>query len=179
MLKMPWLLQLVEKFSSVTLLCWKMLILQNWNISQEHVDSIQFFNGKQAGRLSRKPVLLVTCQPGLLWLPTHQATAHLASWYPNPSFTLGVGWLKGGKFETGGDTDPQVGFLAVVFLWKFYFLYKNMSSERTITTTSFHRREILFSRLIYQWGGSIVTLCFLLLVHDIVMNVLLGGIYPA
>lgn len=39
------------KFSGGTLLCWKMLILQDWSISQEHVGSIGGFNGKQAGSL--------------------------------------------------------------------------------------------------------------------------------
>lgn len=41
-----------RKISSGTLLCWKTLILQNWNTSQEHADSIEGFDGKQAGRLS-------------------------------------------------------------------------------------------------------------------------------
>lgn len=90
------------KFSSGTLLCWKMLILQNWSLSQEHVDSIESFNGKQAGRLSRKPVLLVACQPRLPRLPAPQAAAPAASWHPDQASASAVGWLGGRKHKVGG-----------------------------------------------------------------------------
>lgn len=69
-----------------------------------------------------------------------------------------------GDWEEGnmkwGGTGPQIGSLAVAFLWKFSFLYKNMNSSGKITITYFPRREILFSRPIYQRGYT-ASLCFL------------------
>lgn len=165
------------KVSSGIPLCWKMLILQNWNISQEHVDFIESFNGKQACRLSRKPALLVACQPGL---PGSPLPRKLLLQLPDTP-TRPLPWEWGGWGEAsmkGGGTDSQVGSLAAAFLWKFSFLYKNTNSSGKITINSFHRREILFSRLIYQWGDT-ASLCFLFAyASHILTNMILGGRYP-
>lgn len=147
-----------RKISSGTLLCWKTLILQNWNTSQEHVDSIEGFDGKQTGRLSGKPELLVLCQPGLPWLPSPQVASSPAFWHPYQVSTLEVGQPGGVggvvKHEMGGGTGPQIDSSAVAFFGGFLSCTKIWIIQDKITNTSFYQREILFSRLIYQRGDT-------------------------
>lgn len=109
------------KFSSGTFLPWKTLILQNWNVSQEHADSIGSFNGKQAG-----------C-PGSLYSWSHASLGSPGSHLPRqlllqlpdtltrPLPRDWAGWGQGNMKQRG--TGPQVGSLAAVSPWKFSFLY--------------------------------------------------------
>lgn len=117
-----------RKISSGTLPCWKTLILQYWNTSQEHVDSIEGFDGKQTGRLSGKPELLVLCQPGLPWLPAPQVASSPSFWHPYQVSTLEVGQPGvGSKTWNGRGHWPSDTLFCSSFLWRFSFLYKNMN----------------------------------------------------
>lgn len=165
------------KVSSGIPLCWKMLILQNWNIHRNMLISLKV---SMESRHAGCPGSLHSWSHASPGSPAPRSPGSCSSSFltPRPGLYLGSGVAGGRQAWKGGGTDSQVGSLAAAFLWKFSFLYKNTNSSGKITINSFHRREILFSRLIYQWGDT-ASLCFLFAyASHILTNMILGGRYP-
>lgn len=101
---------------------------------------------------------LAPCSPGSC-SPSSQA--------PQPGLWCRIaGWQKHGR----GSSCSQVGSLAVAFLWKFSFLYKNRNSSGKIKKHSFlqERNSIVQTDIVFA-------LC--LLVHCMFTSMILCGKY--
>lgn len=145
-----------DKDALITRAGWKFssgMLLENADFTElKHFTGTCWFHWKfqwkAAGRLSRKPVLLVTCQPRLLpWLPAPQAAAPSASSHPNQASVSAVGWLGRGK-QSGGALVPSQSLL---------------STEEKVCFLDWSTSKVILT-----------VFTFFLLAHHILTNIIIG-----